>query len=77
LPAPSFSVNIQSIGTNPNMTETILLRCPHCGETFEAAIDASEADAQFITDCEVCCRPMSVTVKITNTEAVEVKVEKP
>ncbi|MCG3147829.1 MAG: hypothetical protein PCFJNLEI_01270 [Verrucomicrobiae bacterium] len=38
------------------------IECPHCGETFEIALDSSEPDAEFVIDCEICCRPMTVTV---------------
>lgn len=41
------------------------LTCPHCGETFEISVDPSEGKRQsWISDCEVCCRPLSVRVTI-------------
>jgi hypothetical protein len=57
------------------MDESISIQCPHCGETFEIPFDASEGDAEFVTDCEVCCRPMSVTVRVRDGEVEEVRVE--
>ena len=33
------------------------LRCPYCGERFEAPLEHDEADTQVI-DCAVCCRPI-------------------
>ena len=38
--------------------------CPHCGESFELAVDVSEGNAEFVVDCEICCRPMTVTVRV-------------
>lgn len=32
--------------------------CPGCGARFTALIDASEADCEYVQDCEVCCRPL-------------------
>ncbi|MEI6082933.1 MAG: CPXCG motif-containing cysteine-rich protein [Verrucomicrobiota bacterium] len=44
--------------------------CPHCGEKFTLAIDPSEDDAEFVIDCEICCRPMTVTVHDGEVHAV-------
>jgi hypothetical protein len=57
------------------MTESITIQCPHCGETFETLYDASEGDCEFVTDCEVCCRPMEVTVTVSEGTVLEVQVE--
>ena len=40
------------------MIEAVWLRCPFCGERFEALVDASGGDAEYIEDCPVCCRPI-------------------
>ena len=32
------------------------------------ALDVSEGSAEFIVDCEVCCRPMTVSVRIADGE---------
>ncbi|MEI7800227.1 MAG: CPXCG motif-containing cysteine-rich protein [Opitutaceae bacterium] len=46
------------------MHDALTLSCPHCGESFSLALDVSEGSAEFIADCEVCCRPMKVSVDI-------------
>jgi hypothetical protein len=46
--------------------DALSIECPHCGETFSLAFDVSEGGAEFVTDCEVCCRPMVVTVRVTD-----------
>jgi Cysteine-rich CPXCG len=39
------------------------VRCPHCGEINEIALDpGSGSDQRYIEDCQVCCRPWGVTV---------------
>lgn len=48
------------------MHDSISIECPHCGETFSLALDASEGSAEFTVDCEVCCRPMTVSVRIND-----------
>jgi Cysteine-rich CPXCG len=38
--------------------------CPYCGEPIELVLDASAGDQRYIEDCQVCCRPISVTVEV-------------
>ena len=47
------------------MQDSLSVICPHCGESFSLALDVSEGSAEFTVDCEVCCRPMLVTVRIS------------
>ena len=53
------------------MQDSITIVCPHCGEEFPLAIDASEGSAEFTIDCEVCCRPMKVAVRIDAEGEIE------
>ncbi len=46
------------------MIESRRLRCPWCGERFEAQIDASGGDADYVEDCPVCCRPIVMHVEV-------------
>ncbi len=36
--------------------------CPYCGEPTLLAIDVSAGAQRYVEDCQVCCRPMTVTV---------------
>lgn len=36
--------------------------CPYCNETISVLFDLSTGDQQYIEDCEVCCRPMTVSI---------------
>jgi hypothetical protein len=36
--------------------------CPFCGQRFDLTVDTSTPSQQFTTDCEICCRPLAVTV---------------
>lgn len=37
--------------------------CPYCGEVVELAIDPGGGMRQeYVEDCEVCCRPLQLTV---------------
>lgn len=46
------------------MLESRTLRCPYCGERFEAQIDASAGDAAYVEDCPVCCRPIELRLRL-------------
>ena len=46
------------------MLDTIALACPHCGERFETVADPSAGDAEYIEDCPVCCRPITVRLHV-------------
>lgn len=39
-------------------------RCPYCGERISVLVDHSAADQDYIEDCEVCCRPITLSVLI-------------
>ena len=53
------------------MQDSLSISCPHCGESFSLAFDASEGSAEFTIDCEVCCRPMTVAVTVNDEGEVE------
>ncbi len=57
------------------MSDFLTITCPHCGEDFEISLDPSEGDAEFITDCEVCCRPMTIAVRVRSGEIDSVQVQ--
>ena len=38
--------------------------CPYCGESFDVLMDRTEGRVQsWEMDCEVCCRPIRVSVR--------------
>jgi len=60
------------VSMNSASLETQKTHCPHCGEVIELVIDGY-ADQEYIEDCQVCCRPMMVSVFI-GAESVDVMV---
>jgi Cysteine-rich CPXCG len=57
------------------MDEWITIECPYCGQSFEIAVDASEDHQQFVTDCDICCRPMTVSVESHDGQIVRCSTE--
>ncbi len=45
------------------MLDSITLRCPFCGERFETLLDSSAGDSEYVEDCPVCCRPISLHLR--------------
>lgn len=56
------------------MQEDATLQCPWCGQEFVLAIDTSQPAQSFTTDCEICCRPMSVSAQCEPGEILSLDV---
>ena len=50
------------------MLDSVFVNCPFCGERFEALVDASAGEAEYVEDCPVCCRPWQVEVTLDREE---------
>jgi hypothetical protein len=50
--------------------------CAHCGEMFALEIDTSERRQTFVQDCEVCCRPMTLSIHCRPGELLSIMVER-
>ncbi len=40
------------------------VECPYCGERFEAVIDPSSGDQDYVEDCPVCCQPIEFILRM-------------
>ena len=45
------------------MLDSVFVSCPFCGERFEALVDTSGGEAEYIEDCPVCCRPIELHLR--------------
>lgn len=51
--------------------------CEFCGEKNEVFVDGSGARTQkFTEDCQVCCRPNLLTIRIENDGEFGIEVER-
>ena len=48
-------------------------QCPYCWEDISMLLDMSLADTSYVEDCEVCCRPIELTVKFDGQELIVFK----
>jgi hypothetical protein len=53
------------------MFDTLRIRCPFCGESFEALVDASAGAAEYVEDCPVCCRPIEMRLSVDGAGEVD------
>ncbi len=49
--------------------------CPFCAESITILLDASEGSQQYIEDCQVCCRPIQITLVVENDSVATVQVD--
>ena len=54
------------------MLPSTIITCPYCGEAIELLIDDSAGDQQYIEDCQVCCRPINISVMIDDAGELQV-----
>jgi hypothetical protein len=47
--------------------DTVLVSCPYCGESLEIAVDWSVHRQEYVEDCHVCCRPMTLVVSVVGS----------
>ena len=55
-----------------NSLESVPAGCPYCGEPIELLVDCSAGDQDYIEDCAVCCRPITVRVTVVEDGAPQV-----
>jgi hypothetical protein len=52
--------------------EPTKIDCPYCGEIIELLIDCSIEFQEYIEDCEVCCRPLNLTMQVSEDDDITV-----
>lgn len=45
-------------------TEFVRVACPYCGEEFETSVDASAGLCSYVEDCQVCCQPIEMELRV-------------
>lgn len=43
--------------------------CPYCGERISVLVDHSIEDQEYVEDCEVCCRPITIHCAIEDEQS--------
>jgi hypothetical protein len=42
----------------------VLVHCPYCGESFETSADASGGPCEYVEDCQICCQPIDMELRV-------------
>ncbi|GAA0681266.1 hypothetical protein FHW84_004506 [Dyella sp. SG562] len=53
--------------------EPVLIYCPYCGEAIEIYVDDSVEGQTYVEDCQVCCRPIVLSVALDEDGAPSVR----
>lgn len=48
-----------------NLLREAGISCPYCGELITILVDGSLEEQQYIEDCQVCCQPMDIHVRVS------------
>lgn len=48
--------------TAPGLQESSVY-CPYCGESIEVLLNPEDVGAEYIEDCQVCCRPIEFLLR--------------
>ena len=48
--------------TAPGLQESSIY-CPYCGESIEVLLNPEDVGAEYIEDCQVCCRPSEFFIR--------------
>jgi hypothetical protein len=49
------------------------IQCPYCGEWIGIVVDASVDEQSYVEDCQVCCRPIQLDVRIDDDGTPDVR----
>jgi hypothetical protein len=60
-----------------SLTEDSTFDCPYCGSLNALYIDLTGGRNQhFVVDCETCCAPISIRLKLSGEEIISMDVRK-
>jgi hypothetical protein len=45
-------------------TQFVVVNCPYCGEPFETTADASAGMCSYVEDCQICCQPIEMELRV-------------
>jgi Cysteine-rich CPXCG len=48
------------------------VQCPYCGETLTVRLDLSAGSQSYVEDCQVCCQPMQMNVRVAEDGTLDV-----
>ena len=66
------AIGAESTRVDPaSRPEFVLIHCPYCGEGFETSADASGGPCEYVEDCQVCCQPIEMELRVDEDGAFQ------
>ena len=59
-----------SVTDSSPTAEFVTVNCPYCGEAFETQADASAGSCTYVEDCQVCCQPIEMELRVDENGAL-------
>lgn len=59
-----------------SLDQFIQVECPHCWQLHESCIDLCLPEQTLIEDCQHCCHPMELRIRVDDHSTVNVQVER-
>jgi len=57
-----------------NILETVSVQCPYCGEVMDLQADCAEGSQELTEDCPVCCKPVTLSITISDNGVKSVEL---
>ena len=48
------------------MLDEVKVTCPYCDQKFTLLVDSSAGSQEYVEDCVVCCRPITIRTYVSN-----------
>jgi hypothetical protein len=75
LAAEPSSQHILGEGTaDMDLLEPVVIRCPYCGAENEMLVDCLPDRQDYVEDCQVCCKPIQLSIAPWEDDAQQVDV---
>jgi hypothetical protein len=55
------------------LLQSVGIECPYCAEAIEIVVDTSIEQQQYVEDCSVCCRPLHMTIQVSDSGDIQVQ----
>ena len=56
---------------NDALQRYVDVECPYCGEQIGVQLDLSAGPQSYIEDCQVCCQPIQLSVRVNDSGELE------
>ncbi len=55
------------------LLQSVGIECPYCAQPIEIVVDTSIEQQQYVEDCSVCCRPLHLTIQVSDSGDIQVQ----